>query len=344
MMAKFHFHQFLACVFVVGYALLWYHRYIFPCEQVERVGLDAEPIEYAEAPSTPGLVQEPNLSSGQKALASYDHFESEDQNSNELMATESRVNDLSNSDCHNGDGHTADWPLHKDSNHDTVQCMLPEENGYHVRDAAVKQAESLGESVKSMPFVPDGSKRFKNLQNVPCMLSGESQQVNSDKTAASLNCTNVTCDMQDLNPETCPGSTDMPVSEDCLADYQASKNKKSHNDAEVSDNAAGSGSLVVVDADIHACTDAKDPKTLNNDVAHEETASVSINVLKPCSYHVCEPHMSSPGHDNLVAQNLQPLGVDLHSSERSKMNQASVDVEGLYGKFYACIDASYWHS
>ncbi|KAL9453168.1 hypothetical protein AB3S75_008880 [Citrus x aurantiifolia] len=191
--------------------------------QLERVGLDAEPIEYAEAPSTPGLVQEPNLSSGQKALASYDHFESEDQNSNELMATESRVNDLSNSDCHNGDGHTADWPLHKDSNHDTVQCMLPEENGYHVRDAAVKQAESL---------------------------------------------------------------------------------------------------------DIHACTDAKDPKTLNNDVAHEETASVSINVLKPCSYHMSEPHMSSPGHDNSVAQNLQPLGVDLHSSERSKMNQASVDVQG----------------
>ncbi|XP_024047715.1 sister chromatid cohesion 1 protein 4 isoform X2 [Citrus clementina] len=201
--------------------------------QLERVGLDAEPIEYAEAPSTPGLVQEPNLSSGQKALASYDHFESEDQNSNELMATESRVNDLSNSDCHNGDGHTADWPLHKDSNHDTVQCMLPEENGYHVRDAAVKQAESLG-----------------------------------------------------------------------------------------------SGSLVVVDADIHACLDAKDPKTSNNDVAHEETASVSINVLKPCSYHVSEPHMSSPGHDNSVAQNLQPLGVELHSSERSKMNQASVDVEG----------------
>ncbi|XP_024047716.1 sister chromatid cohesion 1 protein 4 isoform X3 [Citrus clementina] len=306
--------------------------------QLERVGLDAEPIEYAEAPSTPGLVQEPNLSSGQKALASYDHFESEDQNSNELMATESRVNDLSNSDCHNGDGHTADWPLHKDSNHDTVQCMLPEENGYHVRDAAVKQAESLGESVKSMPFVPDGSegtinpldgsKRFKNLQNVPCMLSGESQQVNSDKTAASLNCTNVTCDMQDLNPETCLGSTDMPVSEDCLADYQASNKKKSHNDAEVSDNAAGSGSLVVVDADIHACLDAKDPKTSNNDVAHEETASVSINVLKPCSYHVSEPHMSSPGHDNSVAQNLQPLGVELHSSERSKMNQASVDVEG----------------
>ncbi|KAL9456695.1 hypothetical protein AB3S75_005840 [Citrus x aurantiifolia] len=191
--------------------------------QLERVGLDAEPIEYAEAPSTPGLVQEPNLSSGQKALASYDHFESEDQNSNELMATESRVNDLSNSDCHNGDGHTADWPLHKDSNHDTVQCMLPEENGYHVRDAAVKQAESL---------------------------------------------------------------------------------------------------------DIHACLDAKDPKTLNNDVAHEETASVSINVLKPCSYHMSEPHMSSPGHDNSVAQNLQPLGVDLHSSERSKMNQASVDVQG----------------
>lgn len=306
--------------------------------QLERDRLDAEPIEYAEAPSTPGLVQEPNLSSGQKALASSDHFESEDHNSNELMATESRVNDLSNSDYHSGDGHTADWPLHKDSNHDTVQSMLPEENGYHVRDAVVQQAESVGDTVKSMPFVSDGSegtinpldgsKRFENLQNVPSMLPGESQQVISDETAASLNCTNVTCDMQDPNCEICPGSTYMPVSEDCLVDDQASKKKKTQNDAEISDNVAGSGSLVVVDADIHACLEPEDPKTLNNHVANEEAASDGTNALKPCSYRQSEPGMSSSGHDNSVAQNLQPVGVELHSSETSKMNQASVDVQG----------------
>ncbi|XP_031254712.1 sister chromatid cohesion 1 protein 4-like isoform X3 [Pistacia vera] len=68
-------------------------------------GVHAESVEYAKAPSTPGLVQEPNLPCVQEALACDDHLESEDRNSNELVAAE---------------------------------------NGHHVRDLEVKQAKPLG--------------------------------------------------------------------------------------------------------------------------------------------------------------------------------------------------------
>ncbi|KAJ0018415.1 hypothetical protein Pint_11705 [Pistacia integerrima] len=57
-------------------------------------GVHAESVEYAEAPSTPGLVQEPNLPCVQEALACDDHLESEDRNSNELVATVSTMNPL----------------------------------------------------------------------------------------------------------------------------------------------------------------------------------------------------------------------------------------------------------
>ncbi|XP_031273209.1 uncharacterized protein LOC116131682 [Pistacia vera] len=97
-------------------------------------GVHAESVEYAEAPSTPGLVQEPNLPCVQEALACDDHLESEDRNSNELVATE---------------------------------------NGHHVRDLEVKQAKPLGKlcqfdayDIKSVQRAPHGSDRIKKLKNM----------------------------------------------------------------------------------------------------------------------------------------------------------------------------------
>ncbi|XP_031254710.1 uncharacterized protein LOC116112737 isoform X1 [Pistacia vera] len=97
-------------------------------------GVHAESVEYAKAPSTPGLVQEPNLPCVQEALACDDHLESEDRNSNELVAAVSTMNPLSK----------LDWSLQNNSNCDIVQCTLPQENGHHVRDLEVKQAKPLG--------------------------------------------------------------------------------------------------------------------------------------------------------------------------------------------------------
>ncbi|CAN0859926.1 Sister chromatid cohesion 1 protein 4 [Linum grandiflorum] len=53
---------------------------------------NSEFIEYAQAPSTPVLVEEPNLSSVQHALVCDDHLESEDRNSADIHGVESTEN------------------------------------------------------------------------------------------------------------------------------------------------------------------------------------------------------------------------------------------------------------
>ncbi|XP_044508689.1 sister chromatid cohesion 1 protein 4-like [Mangifera indica] len=162
--------------------------------QLERLGVYTESVEYAEAPSTPGLVQEPNLFCVQEAPACDDHFESEDRNSNELVAAGS---------------------------------------GHHVRDLEVKHVKPLGDSVNSMTMVSDysegtigaldGSDRLENMKNagvnknVPNIMSVE-QGIRSDETAASPSCSHVTSDAQEQNHRTYPDSTNEPVSEGCLMD------------------------------------------------------------------------------------------------------------------------------
>ncbi|KAJ0081513.1 hypothetical protein Patl1_11924 [Pistacia atlantica] len=308
-------------------------------------GVHAESVEYAEAPSTPGLVQEPNLSCVQEALACDDHLESEDRNSNELVATVSTINPLSKLDLHHADGNAMDWSLQNNSNCDIVQCTLPQENGHHVRDLEVKQAKPLGNSVNSMPMISecsegtigalDGSDRIKNMQNagvsgnVPNMLSVE-QRVRSDETAASPSCSHVTSDAQELSHRTCPDSNNELVSEGDLMDCQDVIRTKIQSDAEIADSVPGSASLVIVDAEGHAGQESNDPMTSNKPGDHEEMPSSGTNVLKPCSSHPSQPDMSSPGygHDNAMATNLQSEDVEPHLSGTSSRDGARVEVQG----------------
>ncbi|KAJ0016960.1 hypothetical protein Pint_11689 [Pistacia integerrima] len=279
--------------------------------QLERLGVHVESVEYAEAPSTPGLVQEPNLSCVQEALACDDHLESEDRNSNELVAT----------------------------------CTLPQENGHHVRDLEVKQAKPLGNSVNSMPMISecsegtidalDGSDRINKMQNagvsgnVPNMLSVE-QRVRSEETAASPSCSHATSDAQEPSHRTCPDSTNELVSEGDLMDGQDIIRTKIQSDAEIADSVPGSASLAIVDAEGHAGQESNDPMTSNKPGDHEEMPSSGTNVLKPCSSHLSQPDVSSPGygHDNAMATNLQSEDVEPHSSGTSRRDGARVEVQG----------------
>ncbi|XP_044496245.1 sister chromatid cohesion 1 protein 4-like isoform X2 [Mangifera indica] len=256
-------------------------------DNLERLGVHAESLEYAEAPSTPGLVQEPNLSCVQEAQASDDHLESEDHNSNELVATV---------------------------------------NGNHIGGLEVKHAEPLRDSVNLMPMVLeysertigalDGSDRMENMQNasvggnVPNMISVQ-QGVRSDETAASPCCFHVTS--QELSHRTCPDSTN-DVSEGDLMDGQGSIRTKIQSDAEISENVPMSAAPAIVDAEGHASREPKDTTAANKPGDLEEMSS---NVLKPCSSHLSQPDMSSPGYGHYV---------EIHSSETSR--RAPVEVQG----------------
>ncbi|KAL5775891.1 hypothetical protein ACOSP7_013448 [Xanthoceras sorbifolium] len=299
--------------------------------QLERVDMNAGFAEYAEAPSTPGLVEQPNMSNAQEALVSDDHLES-DHNSNELVAAESTKAALSKSNVQHGDNSIID------SNHDTIQCNLPEENGYR------------GDSIIPMPLVSDCSEgtlgalecseRMESTHNVS-MPSVESQGVRLDETAASPSCSQVTSDAEDPNRKTEPGSTDVHVSEGYLVDDQASIKTRIHND-QIVDNVGESGSGVPV-GEGQACQEHEDPETLSSKVVQKEMPSLDTFGLKPCSSHLGQPDVSSPGHENSMTPNFQPEEVEPCSFETSKRIGDSIEAQGEECQVTDCMQSEENH-
>ncbi|KAG6647518.1 sister chromatid cohesion 1 protein 4-like isoform X2 [Carya illinoinensis] len=110
--------------------------------QVVGLATDTEMLEYAQAPSTPGLLEEPDLSNVQEALACDDHMESEDRNLTGLVAGASTVNAGQRLDHHPGDNNTANLSSCNEFNPNTV-----EENGSIRGDLEIKH-------VKQQGFVP----------------------------------------------------------------------------------------------------------------------------------------------------------------------------------------------
>ena len=115
-------------------------------EKIEGLAASADVVDYAQAPSTPGLVEEPNLSSVQEALASDDHLEPEDHNLTELAAKENLENASSVSSLHYEDSVAADWSLLNDTNHDAALSIPADENGCILSEQKIKQAKPPGDS------------------------------------------------------------------------------------------------------------------------------------------------------------------------------------------------------
>ncbi|KAJ8753050.1 hypothetical protein K2173_011818 [Erythroxylum novogranatense] len=90
---------------------------------------NSEPIDYAQAPSTPGLLEEPNLSSVQKGMASEDHLESEDHNLIELVGVESAENASIKSDLLHGND-AKDLSSGNVLDSDVDKCMATDKNIY----------------------------------------------------------------------------------------------------------------------------------------------------------------------------------------------------------------------
>lgn len=101
--------------------------------QVDVLVTDPEIVEYAQAPSTPGLLEEPNLSSVQETLACDDHMEL-DHTLTGLIAAENALTASGKSDFL-GDKNTVNWSLRNDLNADTV------ENGCLLGDQDIKQVK-----------------------------------------------------------------------------------------------------------------------------------------------------------------------------------------------------------
>ncbi|KAJ6432397.1 hypothetical protein OIU84_019608 [Salix udensis] len=133
---------------------------------------NSESLDYAQAPSTPGLIEEPNLSSVQDGLACDDHLEPEDHNLIEVAGIESTGNASSKSDLHQRDG-TTNLSPDNHLNYNTAVCMPSEENGCLSGDLEISQAKSQGE-LQSIALADgticasDGSDKLEVINNAVC--------------------------------------------------------------------------------------------------------------------------------------------------------------------------------
>lgn len=82
----------------------------FHDEQIDGLAPDSDLMLYAHAPSTPGLVEEPNLSNVHKSLASDDRMETPDHDFTKLMAKDNQENSSSKLDG-DSDAKAANGPM-----------------------------------------------------------------------------------------------------------------------------------------------------------------------------------------------------------------------------------------
>ncbi|KAL3523246.1 hypothetical protein ACH5RR_016080, partial [Cinchona calisaya] len=118
-----------------------------PETEIEIASGDVDLMDYAQAPCTPGLIEEPNLSNVQETSACDDHVESEDNHLMESAVKENLENTSSRLNLHLGNEHMVDWSMPDERKSAAALCMPCEENGYHSSDMGIKKGLSSATEV-----------------------------------------------------------------------------------------------------------------------------------------------------------------------------------------------------
>uniref|UniRef100_A0A6N2NCN6 Uncharacterized protein n=1 Tax=Salix viminalis TaxID=40686 RepID=A0A6N2NCN6_SALVM len=246
---------------------------------------NSESLDYAQAPSTPGLIEEPNLSSVQDGLACDDHLEPEDHNLIEVAGIESTGNASSKSDLHQRDD-TTNLSPDNHLNYNTAVCMPSEENGCLSGDLEISQAKSQGE-LQSIALADgticasDGSDKLEVINNAVCKCR-ESTGVRLYEPD-NIEFANAVEDLSSLG-KTVDANTGCPL------------------------ELAGAP-----EDDAQACQGPANPDALNRNVDNEKTHT-SMGMLRACNSHLNEPDSSSHGINN---DELPPEPQDVPSREEA---------------------------
>ncbi|KAI5579115.1 hypothetical protein BDE02_08G070300 [Populus trichocarpa] len=272
---------------------------------------NSESLDYAQAPSTPGLVEEPNLSSVQDGLACDDHLKSED---NKLTdGIESTGNASSKPNHHRDD--TMNLSLGNHLNCDTVVCIPAEENGCLSGDLEINQAESPGELLSTtvnidylaadgMVCALDGSDNVEVINNFVC--NGEVTVPSVDK----------------INGE-CRESTGVRLHEpDNLEIANAVEDLSSLGKAVDANTGCPLELAGAPEGDAQAHQGPEDPDSLSKDVDGEKTHN-SMGVLRACNSYMSGPDSSFHGINNddfqlpPETQGLAPCSLEMSSGEEA---------------------------
>lgn len=288
--------------------------------QIEGLAASTDVMEYAQAPSTPGLVEEPNLSSVQEALACDDHLEPEDHNLTELVAKENLENASSVSSLHYGDKVAADWTLLNDTNHDAVLSIPADENGYLLGEQKIKQAKPQGDSPSvavtdqissecsvGKAAAPDGKDRAEDMQNGtlsnhgPGILSVDQtheefeEPHGLDETVGNPIFSHAASDLEDPCHRECPGAeniseksiltTSCPPVLECISE---------NDNASLNPDVSASNAACSYESPGRPHLENVEAQALNS-VVHEEMPPCSVDVVQACNSHLNQTDFSSLG-------------------------------------------------
>ncbi|GFS43043.1 sister chromatid cohesion 1 protein 4 [Actinidia rufa] len=289
-------------------------------------------FEYAQAPSTPGLVEEPNLSKTQEVSACDDQLElgeepnlsniqeasgcdddpeSQDRNITNFAAKENCTNITGNSDLHHGAENAVSCSLTNDLNPATV-----------LGGQEIDQLKSWGDSTPS---------------------TAEENEVDSNNEPGTHTADGAHADNTGLNGvSTCP-----PVPECNLEINQASAEPEVSDNSENAGNMDKSYSLCIsvasniespsrqnleIPENIQVCQDPKDRKILNP-IVDETWADADMHVLHPCK-HLNRLSTLNTGCDVSLSPHLPSDAMGLCATETSGSEEvphapgASTEVQG----------------
>ncbi|KAF9677008.1 hypothetical protein SADUNF_Sadunf08G0062600 [Salix dunnii] len=278
---------------------------------------NSESLDYAQAPSTPGLVEEPNLSSVQDGVACDDRLKPEDSNLIDLVGIESTGNASSKPNHYRDD--TVNLSMGNHLNCDTVVCIPAEGNGCLSGVLEINQAESPGELLSTTVNIDclaadgtacalDGSDNVEGINNIV---------YNGKVTVPSIDKINVEC----------RESTGVRLHESDNLEIAYAVEDMSSLGKTVDVNTGCPLELVgAPEDDAQTRQGPEDPDSLSKDVDGEKTHNC-IGVLRACNSYMSEPDSSFHGinNDNFLlppeTQGLAPCS--LETSNRDEAFHAS---------------------
>ncbi|KAF2292040.1 hypothetical protein GH714_000290 [Hevea brasiliensis] len=246
-------------------------------KKTEGFAANLEGVDYAQAPSTPGLMEEPNVSSVKEGLVSDDHLEPEDQNLREFVQIEGFENASSKSDLHHRDD-AMDSALGAHLNHYSIVCAPAEGSSRPYVELEVNQTRVEGDllstSVTTEHDPADGTVD---------VLDGLDKVEDANKV--------VSCNNEEY----------VPSIDQINGEYDESLGVS----AQKSVNVEGQG-----------CQGLEDPEVLNDNVNNEQMATACTSVLRTCNSHLSKPDSSYHDVGNsVVASDLQSADIVPLSSE-----------------------------
>ncbi|XP_057784471.1 sister chromatid cohesion 1 protein 4-like [Salvia miltiorrhiza] len=241
----------------------------------------------AQAPSTPGLVEEPNLSNIQEVSACDDHMELE------YPLGESTVIENAKNNIY-GDKQEVDWSSHDNKICDAVPTVLPEENGHQSGGLDIDSLKPQGESPveANTEHVPvetlSGSKP-------PSDSIGQDKSVNSSLEMADkiIGASQAPCMDDLLNVDANDMNLVRPVDENDR--HQGTFHTGfGQNACEIPGEASNclQDESFPQNRETEASNELGDPNSSNLDV-HENVASSASPLLRPCNSNMEHPDFIS---------------------------------------------------